>query len=164
MEKNGASVPNGKESSASGQNSATGDQNLEHLLERVMGHIGRLLDEDTSAALHRKDTTALEALDDLEAHPLRDALREVLAGPHARLVIELHIQTWLKAHPVKMWLWECYRILENVECLKDKEHLQELEGLLATTTPIAQDCQDVPALVTLLQRIMISPGLYAGGI
>lgn len=135
---------------------ATGsDQAGDFLSEVVLDHIDKLMNEDSrSLPATRAHTSPREDVH----HAFRQALRELLAEPNIRTLLELHFGTWLKDDPVKRWLWECSQALNRPEILEDASYLDELETLLAQVTAMADEAQENPELMrALLRRLLTTP-------
>ncbi len=145
-----------KAGSAAGEDQIIGSEQAEEFLsEFVVDHIDKLLKEDAQPVpATLKDLTSPQ-----DKHTsFRQALRELLADPNIRMVLELHFGTWLKDDPVKRWLWECSQAMEHPEMLEDTSYLDELEALLAQVTTMAGEARENPELMRLLlQRLLTSP-------
>jgi len=131
------------------------EHNHDQLLARVVTHINRLLESKQPIKDSNRDTVVANGIQE----PLLAAsLRRQLSQPHARAVMELHFCRWFKQVPVRQWLWECYKIQENTECLSDPQYLEELEQILVQATNVTLETRNDPiAMRSLLHELLAAP-------
>lgn len=131
------------------------EQAGDFLSEVVLDNIDKLMYEDSRSP--SAPSVQISPREDNHC-AFRQALRELLAEPSIRTVLELHFGTWLKDDPVKRWLWECSQALDRPEMLEDSSYLDELETLLAQVTAMADEAQENPELMrALLRRLLTTP-------